>query len=154
MGHYTEVFLRAHLKSDTPDRLVAWFDHLANGDDRIVPGEPDPWPPYDDHRFFDADRYWERMFCSGGAAYQISRRVQFRKAEHPAEPHELICMVSAKFVPVDEFVDWISPWLSHYPGDFLGYSLFEDSRPDGYYDKGPNQDRPRLIFMPERTASA
>lgn len=154
MGHYTEVFLRAHLKSDTPPLLVDWFDHIANGDDTIRPGEPDPWPPYEEHPFFDADRTWDRMFCSGGAVYQISRRIQFRKSEHSYGRHELICMASEKFVPVDAFIDWIAPWLAHSPGDFLGYSLYEDTRPDGYYDQGPDQERPILIFMPERKAGA
>lgn len=149
MGDYTEAFVRAHLKRDTPAALLDWFDHLANGDDTIRDGEPDPWQPFDDHKFFDADRNWERMFCSGGAVYQISRRVQFRRSTASYEQHELICHASAKCVPIHEFIDWISPWLNHLPGDFLGYYLFEYSRPDGYHETGPDQERPQLIFMPD-----
>jgi hypothetical protein len=149
---YTEVFFRAHLKRDAPPELLDWFDHIANGDDTIVEGKPDPWQPFDDHPFFDKARDWERVFCSGGAVYQISRRVQFRRSTTSYEYSELICHASAKYVPIDEFVDWISPWLLESPGDFLGYSLYEDSRPDGWYDKGPDQERPRLLFVPERAA--
>ncbi|MCC3333568.1 hypothetical protein [Nocardia abscessus] len=140
------------MKRDAPAELLDWLDHIANGDDTVKNGEPDPWQPYDNHPFFDEARGWERMFCSGGAVYQISRRVQFKRAQASYERHELICHASAKYVPVDEFLEWISPWLDHSPGDFLGYSLYEDSRPDGWYDKGPDQERPTLIFMPEKVA--
>ncbi|MET8798410.1 hypothetical protein ABZV91_18510 [Nocardia sp. NPDC004568] len=150
MGHYTEVFVRAHVKRDAPSELLDWLDRLANGDDTVKDGEPDPWQPYDNHPYFDERGTWKNIFRSGGAVYQISRRVQFRRAQQPYAQHELICHASAKRVPVDEFLKWIGPWLDHSPGDFLGYSLYEDSRPDdGYYDKGPDRERPELLFMPD-----
>ncbi|MEU2002051.1 hypothetical protein ACH47B_13265 [Rhodococcus sp. NPDC019627] len=71
MGMYTEVFMRMHLKKDAPEALVDWFDNLANGD-----GD---WEPYDDHPYFTVGGGWDRIFCSGGAVYQISRRVQFTR---------------------------------------------------------------------------
>ena len=83
-----------------------------------------------------------------GRVYQTSRRLRFRRAEQPYELHELICDASVRYAPVDEFVEWVPSWLQHEPGDFLGYTLFEDSRPDGYRVQGPGQERPRLIFMP------
>lgn len=157
MGMYTEVFIRANISRDAPTSLADWLDNLANGDDTIVGGNNGGWQPYDDHRFFTRGG-WERIFQSGGAVYQISRRVQFARSTASFEDHELIIHASSKFVPYEDFIEWIAPWLNHCRGDFLGYSLYEDSRPSGYdqYWGGkqeeadlPDRERPELIFMPE-----
>jgi hypothetical protein len=148
MGMYTEFFFRAQLRKDAPAKLIDWLDELANGHDAEV-------TPYDDHEFFKCER-WESALYGGGAVYQISRALQFtRGTDRSYEPPELIVHASLKNYgsEIEAFVDWITPFVDALEGDFLGYSLYEDSRPDGYYDKGPDQERPRLIFMPERKAS-
>lgn len=146
MGMHTEAFLRAHLKPETPEPLVTWFDQLANSDNA-------PVTPYDGHPFFTerGDR-WIEMFFAAHACYQIARPFQFRRGERPGNRHELICHVSAKQPPVDEFVDWIRPWLAHLPGDFLGWTLYENSRPSDYSWGHVEDDReqPTLIYMPDR----
>ena len=147
MGMYTETFLRLHLKRDSPKELVDWFDNLANG-----PDDGPEWKPYDNHDFFQ-DARWDHLFCSGGAVYQISRRVQFVRSTTSFEDHELIIHASTKSgCEYEALLAWVEPWLAHQHGDFLGYTLYEDSRPSGMYgDDGPNQDRPHLIFMASRT---
>lgn len=148
MGDYTEAFLRAHLKAETPEPLITWLDRLANDDDFFA--------PYDEHPFFTerADD-WKDMFFAAHACYQIARPFRFQRAITSHEQHELICHVSAKYVPVTEFLEWIAPWLDHLPGAFLGYTLSEFARPsDHAYGWNEacrlNLEEPTLIHMPDR----
>lgn len=150
MGSYTEFFFRAHLKPDTPKDLVDWLDSAANGD----PDDPVP-EPFDGSAFFADNRRWSEIFFPGGAVYQISRNVQFKRAERAHEWHELIILSSSKGCSHDEYLlEWLRPWLAHSPGDFLGWTLSEDSKPseNDYFGRRkpgePDNEQPTLIFMP------
>lgn len=147
MGMYTEFFFRAHIKKGAP--IVDWLDGLANGGD-------EDWVPYDEHPFFTPDprgylASWEHTLTPGGAVYQITRPVDFRRSEHSFEDHELVIHSSAKSIDDEGFVDWIAPYLEHEAGDFLGYTLFEDSRGNGYWEFEVEQ--PSLIFRPKKVRS-
>ncbi|MEV6432872.1 hypothetical protein [Nocardia sp. NPDC051463] len=136
---YTEFFFRAPLRKDAPAELIDWFDDLANNPD----GEA---VPYDGHAFFKCER-WESALYGGGAVYQISQALRFtRGTDRGYEPPQVIVHSSLKNYggEIDAFVDWIVPFVAGYPGDFLGYALYEDARND--YD---DQDEPRLIFIPK-----
>jgi hypothetical protein len=144
MGMYTEFFFRARLKPDTPAALIDWLDDLANNPDGDV-------EPYDDHPFFTLPR-WDSALMGGGAVYQVSRALQFRpKRGDNWTAGDLVVHSSLKNYggETDAFVEWISPHLAAWPGDFLGYTLYEDTRND--YD---DNESPTLIFMPERDYSA
>ncbi|GGG04254.1 hypothetical protein GCM10007304_17970 [Rhodococcoides trifolii] len=146
MGMRTEFFFRAELEEfDGP--LVDWFDRYANHE-HVNPG------PFDNHDFFKTDR-WRSVIWGGEAAYIQTRGLGFNRGnkQHHERP-ELFIHSSLKNYgsEIDSFVEWIVPFIHGFPGDFLGYSLYEDSRPSGWYgDDGPDQDRPGLIFYPPRT---
>lgn len=140
MGMYTEFFFRAPLRKDAPAKLIDWLDDLANNPD----GEA---VPYDDHEFFQCER-WESALYGGGAVYHITQALRFTRGTDASYdgPH-LIVHSSLKNYggEIEAFVDWITTYVNAFPGDFLGYSLHEDSKND--YD---DEDRPTLIFMPDK----
>ncbi len=104
------------------------------------------------------------MFLGGGAVYQESRRaVLRRKCQGGPYRNELVLASSLKNgEEIGQFVDWITPHLTMPRGEFLGYSLFEDTRPSGYGwgrdDQPPQLDieHPTLYFvgaLPEHTVT-
>ena len=127
---YTEFHFRAHLKEDgSADALVQWLK------------DEKPWDrtPFNAHEFFQCDR-WSNLFCSGGAVYQQSMPYRFTmKGVAGSFYNELFIHSSFKHYghEIELFLDWIDPFVDAYPGDFLGYSLYEESEtPTLYFKKG------------------
>lgn len=146
MGMYTEFYFRANIK-DGP--FADWLDTQINHDGHFETRFAESDFPNDDR--------WYMPFIGGGAVYQESRRPIFRrKAAGYGEPyhHQLVLASSYKggTFTADEFVEWITPHLDMFVGDFLGYSLPEDSDwddPDGTY-----REHPTLYFMPKVPAKS
>ncbi|UXE04562.1 hypothetical protein SEA_AUBS_90 [Mycobacterium phage Aubs] len=141
MGMYTEFYFRANI-TDNPHTaatpITDWLDRNINGDGGFE-------EPFDDHPFFSTDR-WDRVFIGGGAVYQESRQPIFRrKAGEPYQHHQLVISSSLKNYgdEINAFLDWINPHLDMHIGDFLGYSLYEDSCDDSDHYR----EHPRLFFM-------
>jgi hypothetical protein len=142
MGMYTEFYFRANVKDgDFADWLDTQINHDGGFETRF--SETD----------FPNDGRWYMPFIGGGAVYQESRRPVFRRKAGYSEPyhHQLVLASSYKggTFTADKFVAWIAPHLEMYVGDFLGYSLYEDSDwddPDGTY-----REHPTLYFMPDIT---
>lgn len=137
MGMYTEVFFRAELKKDAPEKLVDWFATTLNPE-----GKWGEMTPYDDHALFYLPR-WRSVFWSSSYSHP-----QGESKFHPSDGIRNACIVIHSSLKdysgeTDAFVDWITPWLDHCEGDLLGYSLYEDSRFDG------EREQPELIFMPK-----
>ena len=127
---YTEFFFRAEIKAEEQD-VQRWLK-------RIVDLDTDS--PFDDHRFFALPR-WRAVFgCS--SAYFPTRGSLFEKPSYCNAP-ELFIHSSLKNYDdeIEAFMDWVKPWLDAYPGDFLGYSLYEESRGDD------DRETPTLLFM-------
>jgi hypothetical protein len=124
MGMYTEFYFRANVK-DGPvaDWLHTRINFLQEGG-----------LPFDEHEFFQSDR-WTSVLWGGGAVYQESRSPIFRRKDEAILVchHTLVVASSLKNYggEIDAFFDWIDPHLEMCDGEFLGYSLYEDSADDG-----------------------
>jgi len=146
MGMYTEFYFRANIK-DGP--VADWLDKQINGDVWFDEGG------CDDHEFFTLPR-WDSVFRGGGAVYQESRRAVFRRKVEPGKGgpyrHQLVLASSLKDYgsETDAFVDWITPHLDMHYGDFLGYSLYEDSCDDS----DAFREHPTLFFYGRESVRA
>ena len=146
MGMYTEFLFRAPIKKDSP--LTEWLDALVNDPDSDM-------EPFDSHEFFQCPR-WESVFYGGGAVYQFSEPPHFTTGEHSFERNWLRLHVSLKNYgdEIGAFIEFITPHIDLLPGDYLGYSLYEESRPVDYgygYGQQPvteDREQPYLHFMP------
>ena len=136
MGMFTEFYLRANIKEgEFADWLDKQINHGGGFEARFMEAD------------FPNDDRWYMPFIGGGAVYQESRRPIFRrKAADYGEPyhHQLVLASSYKggTFTADGFVAWISPHLKMDDGEFLGYSLYEDSTDDGEQWR----DHPVLYF--------
>lgn len=123
MGMYTEFYFRANIE-DGP--VADWLERQIVGDEWFK-------EPYSDEPFFKLPR-WEGVFFAGGAVYQESRVAIFRRKDRPncIFHNSLVIASSSKSYggEIDAFVEWIGPHLDMHTGDFLGYSLYEDSCDD------------------------
>lgn len=140
MGMYTEFFFRAQLAKEAPAEVVDYLKYtLEDGRSwaTIV--------PFDDHKFFQCRR-WDTLLM-GGSSLEFPA-AGYSKFEFIADEgfsgNRIIIHASLKDYDseTDHFIDWISPYLSAAPGDFLGYTLYEDTKNN--YD---DQESPLLIFM-------
>lgn len=140
MGMYTEFFFRAELRKETPPELVDWLANALN------PGGLGAVEPFDDDPFFTCPR-WQATFWSISYSHPPGESNFW-----PSDGIRQACIVIHSSLKnygseIEAFVDWIKPWVSAFPGEFLGYSLYEDSRADGDWDSAEDRDRPQLIFM-------
>jgi hypothetical protein len=145
MGMYTEFYFRGNVK-DEP--VLNWLDANINGGERFQ-------EPYSKEPFFDSER-WALVFIGGGAVYQESRPPILRlKGENGYDPYrnQLVIASSLKDYgdEIKQFVEWISPHLDMYEGDFLGYSLYEDSNDDNDIRR---REHPTLYFHGRKPVQA
>jgi hypothetical protein len=131
MGMYTEFYFRANLK-DGP--VTDWLERQITGEEWFETG-------FDDHEFFTLLR-WSHVFTGGGAVYQESRQAVFRRKGSPfIYDNKLVVASSLKNYggEIEAFIEWIGPHLDMPKGDFLGYSLYEDTHDDNRnYREHPN----------------
>lgn len=113
---YTEFFFRAELKKDTPQEVIDFLENQFDGDGEMT-------PPH--HRFFECVR-WESLLRGSSAYFPTMPVGGFANV---FGRWELGIHVSLKNYgqEIDYFLDWIRPYLDVYKGDFLGYSLYEES---------------------------
>lgn len=125
MGHYTQFHFRARIK---PGEISKWFQYIA----MIADEESNPLGTlpmiFDDHKFFDTNSYWWHTLTGQNAAYQIAQPIHFEM--HDRGGGDLLIMSSSKdnLGSVDSFIDFVTPFVDGLPGDFLGYSLYEEGR--------------------------
>lgn len=116
---YTEFHFRAKIV-DGP--VSEWLDENINAG---------KWfdESYDASEKFFQNPRWVSVFLGGGAVYQYSTDPVFRVAKASYEDSWLALHSSMKNYSdqIDEFIEWITPSLKMFDGEFLGYSLYEDS---------------------------
>ena len=125
MGMYTEVFMRGELAADTATEVLHILHAIFQGE------EPHTKP---DHPFFETPSYMS-LFLGHSAYFPApfkSRAVVSDFGGH----WEIGIHASLKNYDdeIEKFFDWIDPYLYESPGQFLGYSLYEES------------DNPRLFY--------
>jgi hypothetical protein len=119
MGMYTEFYFRADLKRDTPEEVIGFLTDLFG------PSSDDP-EELPDHPFFECAR-WSSLFFGASAYFPDAMRSAFSRGW--GDFYQIAIHSSLKNYggEIDQFLDWIGPYLSEQTGSFLGYSLYEES---------------------------
>lgn len=132
MGMYTEIFFRATLKCDVPEEVMAPI--------RAMFGESDV-PPEDlpKHPLFECPR-WD-MLALGSSYYfpEHARSALVMDDIRKAWSVAINADVKDYHHEIEKFFDWIDPYVDAAPGEFIGYSLYEEVEPNTppnmYYKK-------------------
>lgn len=126
MGMYTEIYVNVDLKKETPDEIIEVLKAMCNmeGSDKKV------LEPYPD--------MWSCLF-SNMSYYTPSTRCRSLTYDDITEQWSLLGKGDIKNYEkeIEKFFDWIIPYVDGYPGDFIGYHLYEEHRV------------PTLVFLPD-----
>ncbi len=135
MGMYTEIFFRATLVKDVPDEVLDPIRAMLGQ----VEVDPNDLP---DHPLFECPR-WD-MLARGSSYYFPEHAQSVLAKEEIRNAWGLILSADIKNYAdeIGHFFDWIDPYVDAVPGEFLGYSLYEDvepgTAPNSYFKKDSN----------------
>lgn len=126
MGMYTELHYNTALKVDVPNNVL---DVL-----RYMLGETEEKPEIPEHDLFNTTR-WPNMLRSDSYYFDGDTHSTLRHDDN-TDTHYLCVRCNLKNYD-DEiflFVNWIRPYIDKNPGDFLGFSRYEEAvTPDLIY---------------------
>jgi hypothetical protein len=131
MGMYTEIHFRAELVRDVPEDVLAVLRCLVDFDSP----EPEVKPG---HELFSCPRWDMLGRCS--SAYFPDHPQSFLALSDWSKRWILFLNADLKNYggEIEKFFDWIDPYVAGSEGQFLGYSLYEESDdPIIYHKKSP-----------------
>jgi hypothetical protein len=131
MGMYTEIYINVNLKKDTPDDVIkvlkAMCDMLSDQEcNEVLADYPDRWI----------------CLFSNMSYYTPSTNCRFLKFDNITQRWSLLGKGDIKNYSgeIEKFFEWIIPYVKGCPGDFIGYSRYEED------------SQPTLIFLPDELA--
>jgi len=128
MGMYTEIYINVDLKKDTPDDVIGVLKAMCD----MLP---------DQERSDVLADYPDRWIClfSNMSYYTPSTNCRFLEFDTISNQWSLLGKGDIKNYnrDIEKFFEWIMPYVDGYPGDFIGYSRYEEDQ------------KPTLIFLPD-----
>lgn len=130
MGMYTELHFNCRLKRNVPPNVIEILEYMLH--------KRNDKPALPDHDLFSTGR-WEHMLLSDSAYFYADTHSTLRVDEGFNERHVLCIRCNLKNYEgeIEKFVDWIMPYLSTTPDNFLGFSRYEET------------EQPTLLFATE-----
>jgi len=124
MGMYTEIYINVDLKKDTPDDVIKVLKAMCDQECKEV--------------LVDYPYKWICLF-SNMSYYTPSTNCRFLEFDNISNQWSLLGKGDIKNYgnEIEEFFEWIVPYVDGYPGDFIGYSRYEEDQ------------KPTLMFLPE-----
>ncbi len=118
MGMYTEIYVNVDLKKETPDEVLNVLKSMCY------------------HEGFDRDVYlkdkplrWRLLFNDGSYYTPLTScaNLTFDKIR---DAWSLLGKGDIKNYggEIEAFFEWIKPWVDGIPGDFIGYSRYEEDQ--------------------------
>lgn len=117
MGMYTELHFYSELRSDAPQEVIDVLVWMAGGDGKE--------PPAPDHQFFDCDR-WRVLFRMDSAYFDAKTHSEVFQ-EYEVWFLNVRSNLKNYDGEIEKFIDWVRPYLAKEPGEFLGFSRYEES---------------------------
>jgi hypothetical protein len=126
MGMYTEIYVNVDLKKDTPDEIIEVLKVMCD----MVDSDSKVLEPYPDR--------WGSMFYSG-SCYTPDTHCRSLTYEGITQRWSLLGKGDIKNYgqEIQKFFEWIMPYVDGYPGEFIGYSRYEEDQ------------KPTLVFLPD-----
>ena len=128
MGMYTEIYINVDLKKDTPDDVIKVLEAMC----RMLPDQECS------EVLVDYPSRWSCLF-SNMSYYTPSTNCRFLEFDGITQKWSLLGKGDIKNYSgeIKKFFEWIIPYVDGYPGDFIGYSRYEEDL------------KPTLIYLPE-----
>jgi len=127
MGMYTEFHFNAALKDNAPNSVIEILEFML--------GDSAERPELPAHLLFQSDR-WEWMLRCDSYYFDADTHSTLKYDEVSKQYYLCIrCNLKNYNDEIEKFILWIMPYLDKHPGDFLGFSRYEET------------EKPTLIFM-------
>lgn len=112
MGMYTEIYINVDLKPETPESVLAVLRAMCGDEDQSpLAGKPERWRCL----FSDMSYYTPRTSCRILKYDEILRAwTLLGKGDIKNYENE-----------IEQFFEWIKPWVQGEPGEFIGYKRYE-----------------------------
>ena len=126
MGMYTEIYVNVDLKKDTPDEVINALKamcYMEDSDVKVLYPYPGMW----EHLFSSNSYYTPNTWCSSLTYDEICNQWSLLGKGDIRNCQQ----------EIQEFFEWIIPYVDGYPGDFIGYHRHEDDK------------KPTLVFLPD-----
>jgi hypothetical protein len=115
MGMYTEIYVNVDLKKDTPPEVLSILVGMCGGNEsRGLAEKPARWA----YLFQDGSFYTPLTSCGHLTYNEISRQWSLLgKGDIKNYEGE-----------IEQFFEWIMPYIDGNEGDFIGYSRYEEAQ--------------------------
>ena len=123
---YTEIYINVDLKKDTPDDVIKVLEAICgmeDSDPKVLETYPERW----DGLFYSGSYYTPNTYCHSLTFDEITQKWSLLGKGD----------IKNYSGDIEKFFEWIIPYVDGYPGDFIGYSRYEED------------SQPTLIFLPE-----
>lgn len=113
---YTELNICVNLRKNTPQNIIDILKYML--------GDIDEPPELTDHPLFKTERWTFMLRCTSRyfAGYTHSGMVEDDYDYHL----NVRCSLKNYYSEIDQFLNFIAPYLSSYHGSFLGYTRYEE----------------------------
>ena len=124
MGMFTETYVNVDLKASTPDDVITVLKAMCGKLDEDSEREA----------LKDLPDRWRQLF-SDGSYYTSRTHCKFLERDTISKQWALLGKGDIKNYrgEIQEFFEWISPWVDGNEGDFIGYSRYEESQQPQLY---------------------
>jgi hypothetical protein len=128
MGMYTEIYINVDLKEETSDDVIQVLKAMC----RMLPDQEC------DEVLVDYPQRWRCLF-SNMSYYTPSTSCRFLQFDKITNRWSLLGKGDIKNYSgeIEKFFEWIMPHIDGCPGDFIGYSRYEEDL------------QPTLLFLPD-----
>jgi len=128
MGMYTEIYVNVDLKKDTPDDVIEVLKVMCDmgSDPEVMDNYPARWA----YMFNSGSYYTPNTYCHSLTVDDISNQWSLLGKGD----------IKNYSGDIEKFFEWIIPYVDGCPGDFIGYSRYEED------------SQPTLVFLPDELA--
>lgn len=121
MGMYTEIYARGTLKKDTPAEVVEVLLAMAGGHRNADAALPE-------HELFKCPR-WEVLGCGASAYFPATVSKVYRDDYSKNWAFLFHANLKNYDGEIAKFFDWIDQHVEGIEGEYLGYSMYEETEP-------------------------
>lgn len=121
MGMYTELHYNVRLREDTPSNVIGTLQAMVGGTDQKS-------APFD-HPLFKSDgSRWGWMLKGDSYYFDADTRSTLRFDDIVGQYYLCVrCNIKNYSREIQNFCDWLDPYVDANTGDFLGFSRYEES---------------------------
>ncbi len=119
MGMYTAFHFASELKKEIPEEVIEVLKFMNTGENK-----PETLP---NHDFFKTER-WFCLFRMDSYYFDAETHSSFRFNEISGSYYLTVTSNLKNYdSEIELFVEWITPYLQKFDGEFLGYSRYEET---------------------------